>query len=54
MKRLMIFRAVDKGKFKDLIMGLKVKEKTNENEITLKLSIKRKILNLSHEETICT
>jgi hypothetical protein len=43
----MVFRTVEKGEFKELVVELKVKKTTNENRMKLKVSIKRKILNFS-------
>lgn len=48
-KWLIIFRVVEKGEFKELAVGPRVKEKRNDNRKKLKAEIKRKVLNVSNE-----
>ena len=47
-KWLMMFRVVEKGEFKELAMGPRVKEENNDYRMKLKAEIKRKVLNVSY------
>lgn len=42
----MIFRVVEKGEFKELAVGPRVKEKNIDSRMKLKAKIKRKVLNV--------